>query len=467
MSLNEGFLWGAALAANQCEGAWQEGGRGLANVDLLPAGPERAEVKAGHLDSLTPREDLYYPSHQAVDFYHTFRDDIELLAGMGLKVLRVSIAWSRIFPNGDEIEPNEEGLRFYEEMFRTMKDHGIEPLVTITHFDMPIHLIEQYGGWKNPEVIACYKNLARTLFTRYKGLVRYWLTFNEINMILHFPFLAGVRFDENEDETAVKYQAAANELLASAWAVRLAREIDPDIRIGCMLAGGEVYPYSPHPDDMLAAAQKNRENLLFIDVQARGEWPAWAKARGIAPKLSPEEEALLRENTVDFVAFSYYSSRCVCVSQQTEENEGNAFRGTRNPHLPLTDWGWAVDPKGLRLTMNVLYERYQKPLFIVENGLGAKDTVEDGQVHDPYRIDYLRDHIREMKRAVEEDGIDLMGYTAWSALDLISASTGQMSKRYGFIYVDLDDEGHGTGARIPKDSYWWYKDVIASNGEVL
>lgn len=467
MSLRPDFLWGAALAANQCEGAWNEGGRGLANVDLLPHGPARQEAKAGHLKTLQPDPDLFYPTHTAVDFYHHYEEDIALCAKMGLKALRLSIAWSRIFPRGDEEEPNEEGLRFYENVFQTCHKYNIEPVVTITHFDMPVHLIETYGGWKNPIIIEFYKKLARTLFERYRGLVKYWLTFNEINMILHFPFLAGVRFEEGEDETAGKYLAAGNELLASAWAVKIGHETDPENQIGCMLAGGEVYPYSCDPKDVWEALEKNRENLLFIDVQANGFYPNWAYKKGYVPELSEANRQLLAENTVDFVSFSYYSSRCAKAVQTAPVSEGNAFRGTKNPYLQTTDWGWSIDPQGLRTTLNVLTDRYHKPLFIVENGLGSKDILEDGQIHDSYRMDYLKAHIEQMIKAVEEDGVDLMGYMAWSAFDLVSASTGEMSKRYGFIYIDLDDAGNGSLVRIPKDSFSWYKDVIASNGEIL
>ncbi len=396
---------------------------------------------------------------------------------MGFKTFRLSSGWSRIFPNGDESEPNEEGLKFYEDVFRECHKYGIEPLVTITHFDCPMHLITEYGGWKNPKLIDFYKNLVTVLFTRYKGLVKYWLTFNAINMIRHLPFMgAGLMFEEGEDETKAKYLSAHHELLASAWATKIAHEIDPENKIGCMLAAGEYYPYSPMPEDVWEAKKKDRDNLLFIDVQARGAYPAYAlkmfEKMGLDLGITEEDKKLLKENTVDFISFSYYSSRCVTTQEGVGESVGNAFKGTRNPYLKLSEWGWQIDPLGLRITMNSLYDRYQKPLFIVENGLGAKDVlVDDGHgsytVNDDYRIEYLREHIKAFKQAVEEDGVELLGYTPWGCIDLVSASTGEMSKRYGFIYVDRSDDGSGSMKRYKKKSFDWYKKVIATNGEDL
>lgn len=396
---------------------------------------------------------------------------------MGFKTFRLSIAWSRIFPKGDETEPNEEGLRFYEDVFRECRKYGIEPLVTITHFDCPIHLIKEYGGWKSYKLVEFYKRLVTTLFTRFKGLVHYWLTFNEINMILHLPFMgAGLVFEEGEDPKKAQYTSVHHELIASAWAVKLAHEIDPENQVGCMMAAGDYYPYCCIPEDVWEAKMQDRANLMFIDVQARGYYPNYAKKlferMGLELSLSDADEAVMRENTVDFIAFSYYSSRCVTTREDVKETTGNAFKGTKNPYLKASEWGWQIDALGLRITMNSLFDRYQKPLFVVENGLGAKDTlVDDGNgaftVADDYRIEYLRAHIEAMKAAVEEDGVELWGYTPWGCIDLVSASTGEMSKRYGFIYVDRDDEGHGSMARYRKKSFEWYRRVIASNGEVL
>lgn len=476
MGLRKDFLWGSATAANQFEGAWNEGGRGLANVDLIPHGPDRLKVMTGELKIDEPTADYYFPSHDAVDFYHHYKEDIALMAEMGFKVFRLSIGWSRIFPNGDDAEPNEEGLRFYEDVFKELKKYGIEPLVTIAHFDIPMHLVTEYGGWRSRRVVDCYVRYAETIMRRYKGLVKYWITFNEINMILHLPFMgAGLRFEDGENAKAVKYQAAHNELLASARTVKAAHEIDPENKVGCMLAAGANYPYTCRPEDVFAALEKDRENYTFVDVQARGYYPSYALAlferEGIHVDITEDDKELLKNYTVDFVAFSYYTPGLAAgteVAAEGEETAANLGRTLKNPYLKTSEWGWQIDPLGLRTTINTIYDRYQKPLFIVENGLGAKDTVlDDGSVNDDYRIDYLREHIRAMKDAAEQDGADILGYTTWSAIDLVSASTGEMSKRYGFVYVDRDDAGKGSKARSKKKSFDWYKNVIASNGQTL
>ena len=477
MALSKNFLWGGATAANQCEGAYREGGRGLANVDVIPHGPDRRNVMLGNLHMDEIQAGYYYPALEGIDFYHHYKEDIALFAQMGFKTFRMSIGWTRIFPMGDEETPNEEGLAFYEAVFRECKKYGIEPLVPITHCDCPMPLIKTYGGWKNRKLIDFYKKLVTVLFTRYKGLVKYWITFNEINMILHLPFMgAGLQFEEGENQEQAKYLSAHHELVASAWATRIAHEIDPENMVGCMMAAGNYYPYCCMPEDVWAAMGKDRENMMFIDVQARGYYPNYAKKlfarKGIQLNMTAEDEAILRENTVDYITFSYYSSRCITTQENVGETIGNAFKGTKNPYLPSSQWGWQIDPLGLRITMNTLYDRYQKPLFIVENGLGAKDTlVPDGKgsytVEDDYRIEYLKAHIEAFKAAVEEDGVELLGYTPWGCIDLVSASTGEMSKRYGFIYVDRKDDGSGTFARYPKKSFSWYRQVIASNGEDL
>lgn len=477
MPLSKDFLWGGATAANQCEGAYAEGGRGLANVDVIPHGPERRSVMLGVRKMDGIEEGYYYPALEGIDFYHHFREDIAMFAEMGFKTFRMSIGWSRIFPKGDEEEPNEEGIAFYEEVFRECKKYGIEPLVTITHFDCSMHLIKTYGGWKDRRLIEFYKKLVTTLFTRYKGLVKYWITFNEINMILHLPFMgAGLQFEEGEDQERAKYVSAHHELVASAWATKIAHEIDPENKVGCMMAAGNYYPYCCMPEDVWAALGKDRENMMFIDVQARGYYPNYARKlfekKNIKIDLTEEDEKILRENTVDYISFSYYSSRCITTQENVGETIGNAFKGTKNPYLKSSQWGWQIDPLGLRITMNTLYDRYQKPLFIVENGLGARDElIPDGNgsytVEDDYRIEYLKAHIEAFKAAVEEDGVELLGYTPWGCIDLVSASTGEMSKRYGFIYVDRADDGSGTFARYRKKSFAWYKKVIASNGEEL
>ena len=473
MTLPKDFLWGGATAANQCEGGYNLDGRGLANVDVIPAGPDRSEVVRGLKKMYQLDDQHYYPACEGIDFYHHYKEDIKLMAEMGFKCFRMSLAWSRIFPKGDEETPNEAGLQFYEDIFKELKKYNIEPLVTITHFDCPMHLVEKYGAWRSRELITFYERLCRTIFTRYKGLVKYWLTFNEINMILHAPFMgAGICFEEGENQEQVKYQAVHHELVASALATKIAHEIDPQNQVGCMLAAGMYYPYTCKPEDVFEGMQKDRESYALIDVQSRGKYPNYLlkqlAQKGIEIKMEAGDAELLAENTVDFISFSYYSSRC--ASKKPVEGAmtaGNIFKSLKNPHLKASEWGWQIDPLGLRITMNALYDRYQKPLFIVENGLGAVDVVEDGKIHDQYRIEYLREHIAALKQAVEEDGVELLGYTTWGCIDLVSAGTGEMKKRYGFIYVDRDNEGHGTLARTPKDSYYWYQKVIATNGEDL
>lgn len=468
----ENFLWGGAIAANQSEGGYREGGKGLTTVDMIPYGDNRMPIKLGLVDSVELSEEEFYPSHQAIDFYHRYKEDIALLADMGFKTFRMSIAWSRIFPKGDELEPNQAGIDFYRSVFEECHKYGIEPLVTLCHFDVPMHLVNEYGSWRNRKMIGFFERYARTCFEAFDGLVKYWLTFNEINILLHSPFSgAGLLFQEGENRDQVKYQAAHHELVASALVTKVAHEINPENQVGCMLAGGNFYPYSCKPEDVFTAMQKDRENLFFIDVQSRGYYPSYAQKvfdeKGVKLEILEEDYETLK-HTVDFISFSYYASRCASAEMNANNtSEANVVKSIRNPHLPASDWGWVIDPLGLRITMNTLYDRYQKPLFLVENGLGAKDVPdENGEVQDDYRIDYLRQHVEAMADAIT-DGVPLMGFTPWGCIDLVAASTGEMSKRYGFIYVDRDNLGNGTLNRTPKKSFHWYKRVIASNGTEL
>ncbi|ESV54569.1 6-phospho-beta-glucosidase [Streptococcus agalactiae LMG 14747] len=467
----DGFLWGGATAANQVEGAYDVDGRGLANVDVVPIGEDRFPIIAGQKKMLDFEDGYFYPAKGSIDFYHRYKEDIALFAEMGFKTFRMSIGWTRIFPKGDELEPNEAGLQFYEDVFKELRKYDIEPLVTITHFDFPMYLIEEYGGWRNRKIIEFYERLCQIIFNRYKGLVKYWLTFNEINMILHAPFMgAGLYFEEGENQEQVKYQAAHHELVASAIATKIAHEVDPENKVGCMLAAGQYYPNTAHPRDYWEAMQEDRENYFFIDVQARGEYPNYAKKKferlGLDIEMTDEDLALLKEHTVDFVSFSYYSSRVASGDPEVnEKTQGNIFASIKNPYLDASEWGWQIDPLGLRITLNAIWDRYQKPMFIVENGLGAIDTPDENDyVEDDYRIDYLRAHVETMNQAINEDGVELLGYTTWGPIDLVSAGTGEMKKRYGFIYVDRDNYGNGTLKRSKKKSFDWYKKVIASNG---
>lgn len=465
--LKTNFLWGGATAANQVEGAYLEDGRGLSNIDLLPHGEYRLDIAQGDRHYSDVPADSFYPSHEAIDFYHHYKEDIALMAEIGMKAYRFSIGWSRIYPTGLESEPNEMGLAFYENVIDELLKYGIEPIVTICHFDVPKGLMDEFESWKSRRMIEMYDKYATTLFKRFKGKVKYWITFNEINMILHKPFTgAGITILEDENREEVIYTAAHYEMVASALATKRLREIDPEAQIGCMLAAGDYYPYSSNPEDVRVAQVANQENFFFIDVQSRGEYPRWAIKKfeklGIQLDITDEDRQILKENTVDFISFSYYSSRTSKADTTgVDTNTGNAAGGVVNPYLKRSEWGWMIDPLGLRVVMNSIWDKYQKPLMLVENGLGARDEVtEDGSIHDDYRIEYLKQHIDVIKTTMEEDGIPLLGYTMWSVIDLVSSSSGEMSKRYGLIHVDRDDQGNGSLQRTKKDSFYWFKDLI-------
>ncbi len=462
--LPEGFLWGGAVAAHQVEGGWDQGGKGISIADVITAGANKVARRI--TDGIIEGE--YYPTHEASDFYHHYKEDIALFAEMGLKCFRTSIAWSRIFPNGDESTPNEEGLAFYDDLFDELLKHGIEPVVTLSHFEYPYHLAKEYGGFQNRKLIDFFVNYAVTVMTRYKNKVKYWMTFNEINNQagayhqLHDWTNSALIVEDRDKREEVIYQASLYELIASAKVVKAGHEINPDFKIGCMMAYVPVYPYSCNPDDVMASLKMMDKNYFYNDVHARGEIPAttlkeW-EHRGYQIQYTKDDLQVLKEGCVDFIGFSYYMSKVVRVVNNKAEI-------VENPHAKVSDWGWTVDPAGLRYVLNLLHQRYNLPLFIVENGFGAYDKVaEDGQIHDQYRIDYLQSHIEQMELAVCEDGVDLLGYTPWGIIDLVSFGTGEMEKRYGFIYVDKDNQGNGTLKRSRKDSFFWYKDVIAHNG---
>ena len=471
MKIKDDFLWGGAIAANQAEGAYAEDGKGLSTMDVVPMNQKRQFIKQGKMSYLQCQKDDYFPTHQAIDFYHTYKEDIRMLAEMGFKCFRTSIAWTRIYPTGIEEKPHSLGLQYYRDLFQECHKYGIEPLVTISHFDVPMYLVETYGSWRNRKMIDFYIKYAKTLFEEFNGLVKYWITFNEINVILHNSFSgAGLILTDDENLEQIKYQAAHHELVASALAVKIAHQINPYHHVGCMLAAGDYYPYTCHPEDVLLAMNRNRESYFFIDIQSKGIYPSYIdrlfKEKNIQLSMYDNDLEIMKDHTVDFIALSYYTSRCASMQKQKDESEANVMKSIKNPYIPSSEWGWQIDPLGLRITLNTLYDRYQKPLFIVENGLGAKDELINGTVEDDYRIDYLREHIKAMKEAMK-DGVEVIGYLTWGCIDLVAASTGQMSKRYGFVYVDRDDYGQGTNRRFKKKSFDWYKKVIATNGEDL
>ena len=480
--LRKDFLWGGAVAANQFEGGWNEDGKGPSVMDVMTAGAHgvlntRSSVKI--TDGVIEGEN--YPNHEAIDFYHHYKEDIALFAEMGFKCFRTSIAWTRIFPNGDEKEPNEAGLEFYDRVFDELLKYGIEPVITLSHFEMPLHLAKDLGGWMNREVIDCFVRFATVCFERYKDKVKYWMTFNEINNQMNYKndtfgwTNSGVRFSVYDNPEEAMYQAAHHELVASALAVKAGHEINPDFKIGCMISMVPIYPYSCRPEDMVLSVQEMHARYFFTDIQCRGHYPTYARKmfeqKGYKIKMEPEDEKILADGCVDYIGFSYYMSNVVdsqSVRDVSKEVNATSPHSVENPYISATEWGWAIDPVGLRYSLDVLYERYEKPLFIVENGFGAVDIKnEDGSCDDSDRIEYLKAHIEEMKKAVEIDGVDLMGYTPWGCIDLVSFTTGEMKKRYGFIYVDRNDDGSGTNERSRKKSFYWYKKVIESNGEEL
>lgn len=469
------FLWGGATAANQYEGAYNVGGKGLSVQDVTPRGgiPVSDNDLNPFITELPTEDNLKL---EGIDFYHRYKEDVALFAEMGFKVFRTSIAWSRIFPNGDELGPNEEGLQFYDNLFDELAKYGIEPLVTLSHYETPLHLARKYNGWVNRDLIGFYERYVRTVFNRYKNKVKYWLTFNEINSVLHVPFISGgIATPVEKLSKQDLYQAVHHELVASALATKVGHEINPEFKIGCMVLAMPTYPMTPKPEDVLAAREFENQNYLFSDIHARGKYPKYIqrffKENDINIKFESGDKELLAENTVDFISFSYYMSSVQAYDPENYQSSiGNLLGGIANPYLESSEWGWQVDPIGLRIVLNNLYDRYQLPLFIVENGLGAKDVLIEGAdgptVDDDYRIDYLKKHLQQVGEAIE-DGVELLGYTTWGCIDLVSASTAQMSKRYGFIYVDRNDDGSGTLNRYKKKSFYWYKEVIESNGETL
>lgn len=479
MSFPKGFLWGGATAANQLEGGYLEGGKGISCPDICTGGTVDVSKR------ITPvlEENTFYPSHEAIDHYHRFREDIALFAEMGFKVYRFSIAWTRIFPNGDEEKPNEEGLKFYDQLIDECLKYNIEPLITISHYEVPFNLTKKCNAWASREMIGYFMNYCEAIFKRYKGKVKYWLTFNEINSATTAMggFLSqGILNDQTKtidfmsqvDIPQKRFQGLHHQFVASAMAVKLGHQIDPNYKIGNMMIYATSYPLTCNPQDVLKNQESNHiMNYFCSDVQCRGYYPSYMnrffKENGLEIKKEPGDDQILKEGVVDFYTCSYYMSVCQTADESKRSGKGNILGGVNNPYLQASDWGWQIDPEGLRYSLNEIYDRYQLPIMVVENGLGAYDTIEeDGSINDDYRIDYLRRHIECMHEAIL-DGVDLIGYTPWGCIDLVSASTGEMAKRYGFIYVEKYDDGSGDFSRRKKKSFDWYKKVIATNGADL
>lgn len=481
----EGFLWGGATAANQVEGGWKEGGKGLSVSDCARAHLDKDVTNYKAHNSVTSKDieealatddEVNYPKRHGADFYHHYKEDIRMFAEMGFKVYRMSIAWSRIFPNADDPEPNEEGLQFYDNVFDELRKYGIEPLVTMSHYEPPLNLLLNYQGWYSRETIGFFTRFVETICRRYKDKVKYWLTFNEVDSMIRHPYTTGALIEDrfpgmNFEE--VIFQAMHHQFVASALATKICHEIIPGSMVGCMLTKLTYYPYTCRPEDVLEAQQMMRSTYCYSDTQVFGEYPAYLLSRfknhGIHIRKEIGDDEIMKAYPVDFVSFSYYHSSCSAKdTSDLNLTAGNTVNAIKNPYLKASDWGWQIDPTGLRISMVDLYDRYRKPLFIVENGLGAVDKVEeDGSIHDPYRIAYFKEHMKAILDAIEEDGVECLGYTSWGCIDIVSESTKQMSKRYGFIYVDCDDYGNGTYKRSKKDSFDWYKKVIETNGASL
>jgi len=477
----EGFLWGGAVAANQCEGAYNVDGKGLSTADMVPFRPDKVAANIADMDAsydeiirfMDPNCKENLPKRRGCDFYHHYKEDIKMFAEMGFGIFRTSIAWSRIYPTGFETEPNEKGLQFYDDLFDECLKYNIQPLVSLSHYEMPIEITLRNNGWESRETIDLFVRFARTCFERYKNKVKYWIPFNEINMVRTSVYVGGGCLLEKSklDLQTLRYQLTHHQMVASALCVKLCHEIIPDAMIGCMIARLETYPATCNPIDVAKAMEENQMNLFYLDIAARGEYPGYLirflHDNDIHLDIREEDDEILKNGKVDFVSFSYYMSYLASYESGKSKNSGNLVESEVNPYLEVSAWKWSVDPVGLRITLNTLYDRYQLPVFVLENGLGAVDEIsEDGKIHDDYRIDYLRRHIVEMKNAVQ-DGVDLLGYTTWGPIDIVSQGTCQMKKRYGFIYVDMDDYGNGTYKRMKKDSFDWYKQVIESNGENL
>lgn len=474
------FLWGGATAANQVEGGYNEGGKGLSTFDIVPfvEPKDRDGIpldinKAQFEKYLETSDDINFPKRRGSDHYHRMEEDVKLFAEMGYKTYRLSISWPRIFPTGVEKEPNEEGLQFYDDLFDELLKYNIEPLVTMSHYEMPVYLTQHFNGWESRELIDLFTNYAEVLFTRFKDKVKYWIPFNELNMMLTSAYTGGGILPENSkrSEMEVKYQGSHHQLVAQAKTIEIGRKINPNFQFGTMIARLETYSASPKPVDVLKSVQEDQLNFFYTDVSVRGTYPKFMyryfEDNNIKIEITEEDKNILKANTADYVAFSYYMSYMAAFDPTGEKTSGNLVDSVKNPYLEVSDWDWPVDPIGLRITLNRMYDRYQLPLFIVENGLGAHDTLtETGEVHDDYRIDYTRRHLVEVSEAIK-DGVEVMGYTNWGCIDLISCGTNEMTKRYGFIYVDADNYGNGSYDRYKKDSFYWYQEVIKTNGSNL
>lgn len=475
LTFPEDFLWGGSIAAHQCEGAWQEGGKGPGMMDYVTTGSyETPRHISNELE-----EGYIYPSHTGIDFYHRYKEDIKLFAQMGFKALRISIDWSRIYPNGDDAQPNEEGLQYYHDIVDTLLAYHIEPIITLYHFEMPIHVVHHYQSWLNRETIELYLKFVKTVVNSFKGKVHKWVTFNEMNHIdptsevtdIFTYMITGLKYSDLDNKKQALALLGYHMTLASVKAIPMIKEIDPENQVGCVFGITPYYPKSCKPEDVLVAFKSTDRDFYQIDAMCNGKFPAYKlkeyERNDIDIHMTKEDEKAFANGRLDFIGLNYYASE-VIADQQDENDAQSYFGGLENPYLKRSNWGWQIDPVGLRYLLNYAYHRYGLPIIITENGLGAYDEIDkDGKIHDDYRIEYLNAHIKCIMDSVMEDGVECFGYLMWGPIDLVSATTGEMKKRYGFIYVDKQDDGTGTLERKKKDSFDWYKDVIASNGEII
>ena len=471
----ENFLWGGAFSAKQIEGGVEKSGKGLSVADIQDFNPtaDRTKVKGDFsmkeiLDRIEHPERYYFPKKFGIDFFHTFKEDIVLLKELGLKCLRVSIAWSRIYPTGVEELPSEQGLKFYDALFDELVKNGIEPIVTIMHDDMPMNLALNHGGFLNREVIDRFVNYAQVVLERYKYKVTYWIVFNQINLTRVGLTSLGIIHDQVENLMEAKYQAVHHKFVACARVVALGRKINPAFQFGGMLADFLVVPFSCKPKDVELAMEKNQMTMFFYtDVQLRGEYPGYAlkyfQENDYDIRVEAGDLEIIQANTLDYLAISYYNSSAV----DAEKNGMAIGDVTKNPYLEANPWGWTINPEGLYYCFSQYWDRYEKPLMIAENGFGQIETLDEHkQIHDDYRIDYLKSHLKALQKSIEH-GVEVFAYCSWSPIDSVSSGTSEMSKRYGYIYVDQDDLGKGTKKRYKKDSFYWYKRVIETNGRSL
>lgn len=467
----DGFLWGAATSAYQVEGAALEDGKKKSQQDIL-------NIKPGLCDASV-----------ASDHYHRYKEDVALMKELGMNCYRFSIAWARIFPDGVG-EANPKGVAFYHNLIDELLANGITPIPTLYHYDMPMTLVEKYDGWISRQSVADYEYYAKFVISEYGPKVKYWLTINEQSIIVQYWTQKCLIPEQYLNDPQIKYQINHHMNLAHAISCKLVHELVPGGQVGAAIGYSPIYPLSCKSEDNMAAQNANDlRNYFYTDVYFQGHYNkaafCYLEKNGLAPRMEPGDEALFKEGYSDFLALNYYSSDTATMPPKDAKRRMSGYNPTgikgqmegfetqpgfymlaQNPTLETTDWDWTIDPMGLQYILRDLYTRYNKPLMITENGMGAYDKMdEDGKIHDEYRISYLKEHIKAMKHAMNE-GVEVISYNPWSFIDLISTSNG-FKKRYGFVYVNRTDDDLKDLNRYKKESFYWYQKVIKSNGTIL